>query len=79
MDGWLSEMSVSGPVANGKDALRRIRRSSIKGSGNINPIAFEPRANGNDRDGPFQLQTMDTGNCIVESSRPIHTLPVQQS
>lgn len=44
-------MTPGDPVAHEKDALRRIRRSWIKGAGNINSVAFEPRANGNDRDG----------------------------
>jgi hypothetical protein len=51
MDGRFSEMNFGDRVAPEKDALRRIRRSWIKGSGSINSVAFEPRANGNDRDG----------------------------
>jgi hypothetical protein len=51
MAGGFSEMNFGDRVATEKDALRRIRRSWIKGSGQIQSVAFEPRANGNDRDG----------------------------
>ena len=44
-------MSPADRIDDEKEALRRIRKSWIKGSGNISNVAFEPRANGNDRDG----------------------------
>src|ERR1700728_1825848 len=44
-------MTPGNRVAHEKDALRRIRRSWIKGAGSIKSVPFEPRANGNDRDG----------------------------
>jgi hypothetical protein len=54
-------MNPGDPVHDERDALRRIRRSWIKQSGKINSLAFETRANGNDRDG-LSVSIADEGH-----------------